>query len=171
MEKGWRWWGDLQKEPSLGCGRQKEAEKPKPAPAHLQGWEGWYWDQMSTASATNWSLLADFWVGRKYWYKTCWSEKNHPENLGRLGRVYKSFSLKIPSMSLIDRLNCHHLTVCSDLQIVADSFGFFSRISHAINCYTWNENHNHQIIIHLIKTNLSIPHYIYGTVFICQTSR
>lgn len=64
-----------------------------------------------------------------------------------------------------------HLTVCSALQIVADNFGFFSRISHVVNCYTWNENHNQQFIIHLIKINLSISCYIYTVVFMCQTSR
>lgn len=48
---------------------------------------------------------------------------------------------------------------------------FFSRISHAVNRYTWDENHNHQFIIHLIKTELSISHYIYTMVFMCQTSR
>lgn len=169
-KKAWRQWGDLHKEPSLGCGRQEEGEKPKQAPAHLQGREGWCWDQMSTASATNWSPSADFWVGRKYWYKTWLSEKKSHQEFGQTRQSIWIFFSENP-INVIDRINCHHLTVCSGLQTVADNFVFFSRISHAVNCYTWNENHNHQIIIHLIKTNLSISHYIYGMVFMCQKSR
>lgn len=61
--------------------------------------------------------------------------KKSRQEFGQTRQSIQIFFSENP-INVIDRINCHHLTVYSGLQIVADNFVFFSRISHAVNCYT-----------------------------------